>query len=1108
MSVLSANLIKQFVKETNDTDTKRTPSRYYGVASVLSDGIYVTLDGSRTPTPVSMATDAETGDRVLVEIDDHSARILQIVDKSSTDKVAEKIENADKGVFKDLRVATEYVDTLIASDITASSIVADSAKIGTLETDNVTIKNRLTAAEGSIGTLNTTYLTVAERLTASEAKITTLQSTKIDAATVEANYATIANLNATNATIDTLTSRIGSFEILTADNFAAVNASIKDLDAEKLGASEAEIKYANVDFSNIGKAAMEYFYANSGLIKNVTVGDATISGELVGVTIKGDLIEGNTIVADKLVIKGTDGLYYKLNTDGIKTETEQTDYNSLNGQVIRAKSVTAEKIAVEDLVAFGATIGGFKIGDTSIYSGVKETVDNTTRGIYMDNTGQVSFGDSNNFIKYYKDQNGDYKLEVSAKSIKFGSSGTNVETAISEAQQKAESAIVSSIEEFYQSDSPTSLSGGNWAIVEPVWIDGKYIWRRTKVTYGNGNVEYSPSETGVCITGNTGAKGDKGDTGATGNDGVSVTSVDVQYYKSTSSSSLSGGSWSTSNPGWENGKYIWSKTVVTYSNGTTDETDPVCLTGAKGSTGNTGATGETGATGVGVSSIVEEYYRSTSSSSLSGGSWGTTYPGWADGKYIWTRSVITYTDGSSSTTSAVCVTGSKGATGAKGDTGATGKGVTSVDVQYYQSTSSTSLSGGSWSTTAPTWANGKYIWSKTVITYTDSTTEETDPVCITGEKGSTGAKGDTGATGKTGAAGIGVSSIVEEYYKSSSSSSLSGGSWSTTYPGWENGKYIWTRSVISYTDGSSNTTTTPVCVTGSKGDTGAQGPKGEQGIQGIQGPQGERGIQGPKGDPGEDGSPGKTTYFHIKYSSVSNPTSSSQMTETPSTYIGTYVDFTETDSTDPSKYAWSRFSGAQGPKGEQGIAGTNGSDGKTSYLHIAYANSSDGSSGFSVSDSTGKLYIGQYTDFNSADSTDYRKYSWTKIKGETGAQGPRGPQGEQGIQGIQGPKGEQGIQGIQGEKGNTGAAGADAITMSITASNGLVFNSNSGVRSTVLTAHVYKAGAEQTITNAGVCGTLGSIKWYKGTSTTAIKTAKTLTVSITELGEYTARLEG
>ena len=117
-------------------------------------------------------------------------------------------------------------------------------------------------------------------------------------------------------------------------------------------ASDAEIKYANINFSNIGKAAIEYFYSTSGLIKNVVVGDQTITGELVGVTIKGDLIEGNTIVADKLVIKGTDGLYYKLNTDGITTEAEQTDYNSLNGSVIRAKSVTAEKIAVSDLVAF------------------------------------------------------------------------------------------------------------------------------------------------------------------------------------------------------------------------------------------------------------------------------------------------------------------------------------------------------------------------------------------------------------------------------------------------------------------------------------------------------------------------------------------------------------------------------------------------------------------------------------------------------------------------------------------------------------------------------------------------------------------------------------
>lgn len=146
---------------------------------------------------------------------------------------------------------------------------------------------------------------------------------------------------------------------------------------------------------------------------------------------------------------------------------------------------------------------------------------------------------------------------------------------------------------------------------------------------------------------------------------------------------------------------------------------------------------------------------------------------------------------------------------------------------------------------------------------------------------------------------------------------------------------------------------------------------GVQGIQGIQGPKGDQGIAGPQGPQGPTGAAGKTSYFHIKYSAVSNPTSSAQMTETPSTYIGTYVDFTQTDSTDPAKYTWSRFAGAQGVKGDQGIPGKNGTNGQTSYLHIAYSNSSDGSSGFSTTDSVDKLYIGQYTDFTQADSTDY-----------------------------------------------------------------------------------------------------------------------------------------
>lgn len=209
---------------------------------------------------------------------------------------------------------------------------------------------------------------------------------------------------------------------------------------------------------------------------------------------------------------------------------------------------------------------------------------------------------------------------------------------------------------------------------------------------------------------------------------------------------------------------------------------------------------------------------------------------------------------------------------------------------------------------------------------------------------------------------------------------------------------------------------------GKDGEQGPQGEKGEQGEQGPPGPQGAPGldgIQGPKGDqgiPGKDGKDGKTQYTHIAYANSADGRTDFSVSDSNREYIGMYVDFAQNDSADPTKYAWSKIKGANG---ENGTPGKPGADGKTPYLHIAYANSADGKTGFSTTDGTNKLYIGQYTDYTQADSTDATKYTWTKIKGE---QGERGPQGVPGLQGIQGPKGEQGI---QGPKGDTGAAGVN-----------------------------------------------------------------------------------
>lgn len=151
-----------------------------------------------------------------------------------------------------------------------------------------------------------------------------------------------------------------------------------------------------------------------------------------------------------------------------------------------------------------------------------------------------------------------------------------------------------------------------------------------------------------------------------------------------------------------------------------------------------------------------------------------------------------------------------------------------------------------------------------------------------------------------------------------------------------------------------------------------------RGVDGYDGKDGENGI------PGKDGEDGKTQYTHLAYANSADGKTDFSVSDGNREYIGMYVDFVEADSTDPTKYTWSLIKGADGA---QGVPGTPGANGKTPYFHIAYANSADGRTGFSVDDSVNKLYIGQYTDYTPDDSTDPTKYSWTKIKGEPGTAG-------------------------------------------------------------------------------------------------------------------------
>ena len=470
---LSKDLISQFVKITNDNkqEKKSSESFVYGTAVEYEDDIYVKLDGSETLTPVILAADIKQDERVTVLIKDHMATVIGNMSSpaarnsdliivngiANTNKGNIDILNKDFGVLNAKyanieKVVADKVDTVLLDAVKAdiTELKANKLDAATANITYATIDN-LNAAAAQIETLKTDKLSASSadlkyativNLNAATADISKLNTDKLDAATATLTYATITSLNATNAEINTLkTSKLSAtdadLKYATIASLNAANAEIGTLKTDKLSVEDAKVTYANIDFSNIGEAAMSYFYANSGLIKDVTISNGTITGNLVGVTIKGDLIEGGTVKADKLVIKGEDGLFYKLNVDALGETTASADekyQNGLDGSVIVANSIVASKIDVDDLVAFDATIGGFNISDTALYSGVKDSISNTTAGAYLDKDGQVYFGDSNRYLKFYN-SDGTYKLDVAADTITFG--GKNVATAITDASKTA-----------------------------------------------------------------------------------------------------------------------------------------------------------------------------------------------------------------------------------------------------------------------------------------------------------------------------------------------------------------------------------------------------------------------------------------------------------------------------------------------------------------------------------------------------------------------------------------------------------------------------------------------------------------------------------------------
>lgn len=454
-----------------------------------------------------------------------------------------------------------------------------------------------------------------------------------------------------------------------------------------------------------------------------------------------------------------------------------------------------------------------------------------------------------------------------------------------------------------------------------------------------------------------GPKGDQGLPGATGRDGVDgvpgksgvgIADTAITYAVSVSGTQEPENGWSEQVPELIKGRFLWTKTFWRYTDGSHETGYSVAYIGQDGNSGKDGIAGKDG---VGIAATEVMYASSPSATEAPAGGWSTQVPTVPGGQYLWTRTRWRYTDQTDEIGYSVSRMGEQGPKGDAGRDGIAGKngiGLKSTSVSYGISPTDSAVP-RVWASQVPSLIKGQYLWTRTIWTYTDSTTE-------TGyQKTYIPKDGNDGKNGIAGKDGVGIKSTTITYAGSTSGTVAPTSNWTSTIPNVQPGFFLWTKTVWNYTDDTSETGY-------SVSKIGETGPRG---VQGLQGPQGLQGI------PGASGTDGRSQYTHLAFSDSPNGEGFSH-TDQGRAYVGQYQDFNPVHSKDPASYTWTKW---KGNDGAQGIPGKSGTDGKTSYFHIAYSSSADGSKDFSLEDQN-QQYMGYYSDFEPNDSRDRTRYKW------------------------------------------------------------------------------------------------------------------------------------
>ena len=602
---LSKDLISQFVKATKDATTVKKESTVYGTVVKYNEKTYVKIDGSDLLTPAETLSSVEEGERVSIMIKDHTATITGNytapsassikVDGMDADLKANtaniknliaknaEIENlvASKATIEDLRAANAEIDTLKSNYAEIETLVADKASIGDLEAVNADIKS-LKADKADISHLEANYATIGS-LNAVYADITRLKADKADINELEANYATIISLNATNANITNLTSQVADINTLVNGNLTSDNIQSLNLTAANTTIENAMIKNAMIDSVSANKV-------NTGTLNTNNVSIQSDDGSM--------LLQGNL-----QQFKDKNGkVRIQIGKDATGNFTfvlydENGTGQLINQNGIQSSNAIADGLIVDSKVAEGANIAGSKLDISSVITEINNDNSTTIKGtkIYLDDKEQtlsVAFNSLSTKVENLQIASGD----VGELVEKVSTNTTNIEIA----QGQISSLITN-----------TTITKENGEVVQL-----KDDYSATKQTVNSLSSTMGSIETTMKTT---------------------MTSSIPEYYVSDSSTSQTGGNWSTNSPTWQSGKYVWQRMKYTLGDGSINYSTPVCIQGAKGDTGEQGPQGPAGEKGQSLTKSTPQWYSSTSNTSQTGGSWSENMPELQQGRYIWLR---------------------------------------------------------------------------------------------------------------------------------------------------------------------------------------------------------------------------------------------------------------------------------------------------------------------------------------------------------------------------------------------------------------------------------------------------------------------------------------